>query len=115
MSHPFSLHRIHVHVVKFFDELGLTPHVKIVEAWLPEARQRADRLPERKCKLLREYLFARLAAESSRDALLQDLQNEGRAALYRFADKQVNVIGHDDVAGQDETVAVPHLAENLYK
>jgi hypothetical protein len=30
------------------------------------------------------------------DALIQDLQNEGRAALYRFADEQVNVIGHDD-------------------
>ena len=40
MSDKFSLHWIHVHVVELLDELGLAPDVEIVEAVLPEPRQR---------------------------------------------------------------------------
>jgi hypothetical protein len=36
MSDQFFLYGIHVHLVKFLGELGLTPDVEIVEAGLPE-------------------------------------------------------------------------------
>jgi hypothetical protein len=36
MSDKFPLHRVHVHVVEFLDELGLTPDVEVVVAGLPE-------------------------------------------------------------------------------
>jgi len=63
--------------LKFLDELGLTPDVEIVEARLPELGQQVARLRERKGKLFRGQLFAGLAAELPRDALLLDLQHEG--------------------------------------
>ena len=40
MIDQFSFQRVHVHVVKFFDPLLQTPNIEIVEAALPEARQR---------------------------------------------------------------------------
>jgi hypothetical protein len=58
-----------------------------------DERRVLARLRERKSKLLRGQLFAGLAAELPRDALLQDLQHEGRSALGWLADEQVNVIG----------------------
>lgn len=115
MSNQFSLYGIHVHVVKFLDELGLTPDVEIVEAQLPELGQQAARVRKRKGKLLRGEFFAGLAAELPRDALFQDLQDEGRSALDWLADEQVNVIRHDDVTSQGKTVAVTHFSENLDK
>ena len=33
----------------------------------------------------------------------------------RLADEQVNMIGHDNVTGQRETLAVTHLTENFNK
>jgi hypothetical protein len=65
MSHQFSLYGIHVHVLKFLYELGLTPDVEIVEARLPDLGQEAARLRKRKSQLLGGYFFARLAAEPS--------------------------------------------------
>ena len=57
--------------------------------------------------------FAWLAAEPPRYELLQDLHDGGGSALGWLADEQVNVIGHDDVTSQRETVAVAHLAQKL--
>ena len=54
-------------------------------------------------------------SELPRYALLQDLHYGGRSTCGWFADKQMNVIGHDNVTGQRETVAVAHLAQNLDK
>ena len=52
MSHQFSLYGIHVHVLKFLYELGLTPDVEIVEARLPDLGQEPARLRKRKSQLL---------------------------------------------------------------
>jgi len=87
-----------VHVVKFLDELGLTPDIEIVKARLPELRQQVVGLLKWKCELLGGYFFARLAAEAPRSALLQDLHDGGGGSCGWLADEQVNVIGHDHVA-----------------
>jgi hypothetical protein len=42
MFDQFSLQRIHVHVVQFFDLLLQTPHLEIVETPLPKTRERID-------------------------------------------------------------------------
>src|SRR5579864_292707 len=39
MRNKFSLQGIHVHILQFFDEFLLTPHVKIIEARRPELGQ----------------------------------------------------------------------------
>ena len=103
-----------MHVVKFFDKLGLTPDIEIVRARLPELREIVG-LSKWKCELLRGRFLAWLAAEASRNALLQDLHDGGGSSRGRLADQQVNVIGHDHVACEGEAVAVAHLAQNLGK
>lgn len=113
MSHQLSLYGIHVHVLKFLDELGLAPDIEIVKAGLPELGQRVVRLGKRKRELMGGWFSARLASEPPRNALFQDWHGGGRISFGRFADEQMNVIGHDDVTGQRETVAVAHVTENL--
>jgi len=56
-----------------------------------------------------------LAPQAARHALLQHLHDGGRSAPGGLADEQVNVIGHDDVAHEHESVAVAHLAQNLHE
>ena len=63
MNHQFSLYGIHVHVLKFLDELGLTPDIEIVKARLPELRQRVVPLGKWKCELMGGWFSPRLAAE----------------------------------------------------
>jgi hypothetical protein len=58
---------------------------------------------------------SRLAAQAALHALLQHLHDIGRSPLGGFADEQVNVVGHDDVARERESVAVAHLAQNLHE
>jgi hypothetical protein len=115
MSDKVSLHGIHVHVVELFDEFGLTPDVEIVEAVLPEPRQGLERIAERKFQLQGGCPPSRLAAQAARHALLQDLHDCGRGPLGGFAEEQVNVVGHDNVARERESVAVAHFAQNLCK
>jgi hypothetical protein len=115
VSDQFSFYGIHVHVVKFLDELALTPDIEIVEARLPELGQKIVGLSKWESELLGGYFFAWLAAKLSRYALLQDLHDGGRSAGGRLTDEQVNVIGHDNVTRESEAVAVAHLAQNLHK
>jgi len=48
MRNKFSLQGIHVHILQFCDEFLLTPHVKIIEARLPELGQGMVRTLETK-------------------------------------------------------------------
>jgi len=105
------LERIHMHVVQLFNSLLQTPNMEIVEAALPEARQRID--ADRKCQTQLSGRFSLLAAQAARDALFQNLNHGGRRSLGWFADQQVNVSRHDHVTDERKTVAVPNLAKNL--
>jgi hypothetical protein len=115
MMDQFSLERIHVHVVQFLDELGLTPHVEIIKAVLPKPGQRFGRIAERKLELSGGGLPSRLASQAARHALFQDLQDGGRSPHAGFADEQMNVVGHDNVAHQGKPVAIAHFSQNLHK
>jgi hypothetical protein len=102
-----------VHLVKFFDSFLQTPDIKIVEAALPESAQRIVAADKRQTKL--SSRVALLAAQTARNALLQDLNHSGRRAFCWLADEQVDVLGHDDVAYKKVSVAVARLAKNLNK
>ena len=108
-----SVQRIHVHVVKFFDPLLQTPHVEIIEASLPKARQRLVAT----CKHQMQLSGGRspFRAQAARDALFQNLNDGRRRSFDRFADEQMDVLRHDDVAHQGEAVAIAHLAKNINK
>jgi hypothetical protein len=110
MIDQFSFQRIHVHVLELFDFLLQAPHVEVVKPALPEARQRIVTA----CKDQIQLSGGRspLAAQAARDALFQNLNYSRGRSFSRFADEQVNVLRHDDVAHQGEAVAVTHLAKN---
>src|SRR5579864_5232644 len=74
MRNKFSLHGIHVHILQFFDEFLLTPHVKIIEARLPELGQGMVRTLETKSELVGGGSVW-LATQSPRYSLFQDLHN----------------------------------------
>ena len=114
MSDQISFQGIHVHVLQFLDKLRLTPDVKVVEAGLPELGQDV-RIAKRKSELWRGNCLAWRAAYPPRNSLLQDLHDGGWSTLGGFADEQVNVIGHDNVASQGEPIPVAHLAQNLHE
>jgi hypothetical protein len=113
VNDQFSFQRIHVHVVKFLDSLLQTPNIEIVEAALPKARQRI--VPTSKVQVQLSGGPPFFVEQAARDALFQNLEDRRRRPFSRFADEQVDVLGHDDVAHQRETVTVAHVAKNLDK
>jgi hypothetical protein len=112
MIDPFPLQRIHMHVVEFFASFLQTPDIKIVEASLPEA---AEHVVVRKWQTKLPGSDALAATQSARNALLQHLNHSGRRACGRLTDEQMNVLWHDNIAYERESVAVARFAQNLNK
>ena len=47
------------------------------------------------------------------EALLQHLHHDRRRGLLRFADQQMEVLGHDHVAEHDKAMASPDFFQKL--
>ena len=101
-----------MHVVEFFDSFLQTPDIKIVEASLPEA---AEHVVVRKWQTKLPGSDALAATQSARNAMLQHLNHSGRRAFGRLTDEQMNVLWHDNIAYERESVAVARFAQNLSK
>ena len=112
MLHEFLFYGILVHVVQLLDHFRSRIDVEIVVAALPEAPQRSFLGPEVQRQL--SLGLSPSAAHAARQTLLEDLQDLGRRRERRFADQQMDVIGHEDVPDQSESIARAHLAENLH-
>jgi len=50
-----------------------------------------------------------------RRILLEHLQSSRERAALRFADQQVNVFGHDHIAGDEESVPLANSLERLFE
>jgi hypothetical protein len=87
--------RIAMHVLQFFDALDVAEDVEIIVADLPE----------------------RPLAKTFRNRELEglDRRREWNLAIQRFADEQVNVLGHDDVAEDLEVVTLAGEFERIEK
>jgi hypothetical protein len=48
-----------------------------------------------------------------RHLLFQNLQDGGELEIAGFADHQRNMLGHDNISGDNEAVALPHLFQLL--
>src|SRR5205085_4950500 len=83
--HQLSLHRIAMHVAQFFYALALAPHREVIIPNLPEARLIAS-------------------AELARGDLLEHLDGHGELRAAGFADEQVHMLRHDDIAGYVKSV-----------
>jgi len=98
--------------MEFLDYLGAGIDIEIVVAALPETAKGSFLGRKSQGELsLRCALFA---AQAAREALFEDLNDCRRSNRSRFADEQVDVFGHDDVADQSETVAGAHFFEDLH-
>jgi len=58
---------------------------------------------------------APLGQDAPRKTNFQSLHHDGRILLLRFADQQMNVFGHDDVANNDEGIALADLLQHFQK
>jgi len=47
--------------------------------------------------------------------VLQSLHDDRRVGAFGFTDEQMDVLRHDDVSDQDESVAAPYLLEHTQK
>ena len=50
-----------------------------------------------------------------RRVLRQYLQRESERATFQFSDQQMNVFGHDSVAGDIEPILLAHAFEGLFE
>jgi len=56
-----------------------------------------------------------LRDHTARKAEFERLHHDGRILLLRFADQQMNMLGHDDIAHDDQFVTLAHLLQHLEK
>ena len=100
-----------MHVAQFLHTLARCPDVEIVEALLPHVLRRV--LEE--IGLRRMAVPPPLGQDAPRKTKFQSLHHDGRILLLRFADQQMNVFGHDDVADNDERIALADLLQHSQK
>ena len=100
-----------MHIVKFFEQFRAGIDVEIVVAALPETAQ--EILPLRKMELQLVFRVAFPSSHSTRQPLLEDLNDFGGRSRSRLGDEQMQVLGHDDVADDTETIAGADFLENL--
>ena len=91
LRHEAAFDRVAVHVLQLLDPLVVGEDVEIVVAGLPE----------------------RTFREASGDGDLQGLQGFRQEIVGRFADEQVNVLRHDDVAEDFESVMAAGTLERV--
>jgi hypothetical protein len=77
-----------MNVAQLLHKLRVVTNVDIVVAFLPE--------------------MLRVANSTPRYSLLQRLQAIGQCVLLRFAEQEVNMLGHDYVAVNVKPEAAPH-------
>ncbi len=97
-----------MHVLQLLDALFLRPNVEIVEAGLPE---RDARCLFKEAGLARAWILM-FGKQSAGATLFQYLHHCGRIANFWFADQKVDVLRHDDIAYDDETVALAGLFQD---
>src|SRR5271157_4194029 len=90
-----ALYGIAVNVAQLLDALALSPHVEIVIAGLPEVLE--------------------VTNQPSRNRLFDGLHRAGQRSVFRFADQQMHVLGHDHIADYIEVVASPALFQRDFK
>ena len=99
------------HVTEFLDAFMLGPNIKVVKSLLP------DVLPGvvKQGSLCRIASTLRLYQDASCKSELKRLHYGRGILLLRFADQQVNVLGHDHVTDDDELVALAHPLQHGQK
>ncbi len=84
LCHQAAGYRVAVHVTEFFSELPLGEDVEVVVAGLPEVLA--------------------VAFEALRGFVFEDVESYSQGVGFGFGDEEMDVLGHEDVAVEKETV-----------
>ena len=103
-----------MHVFEFFDLFLMTPYVEVVKPSLPELARRVFVRDERERELC-VWPAPLLRAQSARDSLLEDLHHSGRSSFGWFAEQQMDMIWHHNIADQEKSEALSHFRKNTHK
>ncbi len=106
-----SLHRIGVHVVQLLHLLLFCEHDEIVKSRLPDVAMVESCLPEP--ILTHVGCRSQFAQEAASEALFDGLHDFGWIAPLRFAEQQVDVLGHDHVTNYHEMVSPAYALQDM--
>jgi hypothetical protein len=110
LLHQATGNGIAVHIAKLLDPLARRPHIEIVEASLPHVFGL-----DRKVLLCSNSASANRLQNAARESLFDRLHHPRWIPLFRFADQQMNVVGHNDVADHHKAVTLADLLEHYKK
>jgi hypothetical protein len=99
-----------MNIAQFLDALARTPHIEVIEAFLPNPSSGKD--PKRG---LRRRRLLPLAMHQPGKTLLDHLHHHRRIASLQLAHQQVEVLGHDHVTVNHELIPAPRLFQHLEK
>ena len=103
-----------MHVMEFLPQLLFAPHVEIVETPLPEMFLVCLSFRKAQRQLARRG-FPLAVAQRRGNFLLQYLQGLGGIPSWWLAQQQMDVLRHDYVTDQPETVPDANLIENFHE
>jgi len=110
-----ALHRIAVDVTEFLHKLAIVADVEIVIAFLPEM---LGEVPTQANTGLEWGTLATRRGtrdQAARHSLLQRLESVGEQTAFRFADQQVNMLGHNDISVNAESETAPHTLQREFE
>jgi hypothetical protein len=113
MLDQLSLHGIGVHVFQFFAHLSRAPYIEVIKAPLPKVRSSRAGIGKLEGRLLGGGFGS--AIQRKGDFLFEHLQSFRGIGRFRFADQQVDVLGHDYVVDEQKTESRPDLIESFEK
>ncbi len=111
MLHELRPHGIFVHVVEFLLHLRAGVDVEVVVAALPEAAEFAALPWKAEQKLPRAIAFS--GSQGAGDPLLETLDDLGWTCAAGLAQKQVHMLGHQNVANEGKAVARSSLLKRV--
>jgi len=114
MLHQLSLHRIGVHVLQFFLQFLLAPHVEIIKSPLPKMRLFCVTALERQRQLCARRPSSSFQ-ESPRHLLLQYLQYLRWIFLGGLADQQMHMFRHHDISNEAERMPAANFIQDFHE
>src|SRR5258705_1655292 len=111
MLHELRPHGIFVHVVEFLLHLRAGVDVEVVVAALPEAAEFAALPWKAEQKLPRAIAFS--GSQGAGDPLLETLDDLGWTCAAGLAQKQLHMLGHENVANEGKPEARSSLLKRV--
>jgi hypothetical protein len=105
-----SIHRIAMHIAQLLDPLAFSPHVEIIETFLPYRVRR--RIAKR--NLGRNSPFSKLV-QAPRKPVFDDLHHHGRIAHFRLGDEQMKMFRHYDISVHHEAILAARFFQDRQK